>query len=134
MTSYSFEDKKLYSGKYYYKLKQIDYNGNYKYIDLNGAVDIGVPKKFILNQNYPNPCNPITKIEFQIPFESKVSLKVFDITGREVTILINGERRIPNYYTIEFDASHLSSGVYFYRLVADEYISVKKMFLIKWYN
>jgi len=131
MTSYTFEDKKLYSGKYYYKLKQIDYNGNYKYFDLNGAVEIGVPKKFILSQNYPNPCNPITNIEFQIPSASKVSLKVFDITGREVAILINGESRAANYYIVEFDASYLSSGVYFYTLITDGYIAVKKMFLIK---
>ncbi|MBE2256764.1 MAG: T9SS type A sorting domain-containing protein [Ignavibacteria bacterium] len=85
---------------------------------------------FQLNENYPNPFNPVTNISFNIPLASNVSLKVFDITGKEVSVLVN-EFKIPGTYSIQFDASALSSGVYFYRLTAGNYISTKRMLLIK---
>lgn len=129
--NYSFTDSKLISGKYQYRLKQIDNNGNFKYFELNNVVEIGIPKKYSLNQNYPNPFNPKTKIEFQIPKDSKVSLIIYDITGRQVATLINNELKKADYYSVDFNASNLASGIYFYRIISGSYIETKKMTLIK---
>ena len=102
-----------------------------------------IPKSFQLFQNYQNPFNPETKIRFDIqplnPPLSKggrglalrgVSLKIYDITGREITTLVN-ESLQPGNYEITFDGSNLSSGINFYKLIAGDFISIKKMLLIK---
>lgn len=89
-----------------------------------------VPKDFALYQNYPNPFNPATNIQFDIPKESFVSLKVFDIRGKEVKTLVNENRQAGTYY-ITFDASSLASGVYFYKLSAHDYTKTMKMVLVK---
>jgi len=83
-----------------------------------------------LLQNYPNPFNPTTKISFDVPKTGFVSLKVYDVLGKEVANLVNGVRN-PGSYIVDFNASHLSSGVYFYRIEAGEFTQVKKMLLIK---
>ncbi len=128
--NYTYVDKNLNAGSYGYRLKQIDYNGNFKYYDLQNEVNIGTPDKFALNQNYPNPFNPVTKINYDIPNDGLVSITVYDNNGREVKTIVN-EFRPAGYYTAEFDGSNLSSGIYFYRLVAGNFIAVKKMMLIK---
>jgi len=128
---YSFEDKNLNAGTYSFRLKQIDYNGNYSYHNLNGTVEIGLPAKFNLSQNYPNPFNPSTKIDFELPVESNVSLKVFDLTGKEVMNIMNNETVKAGYHTAEINAGGLSSGVYFCRLTAGKFSSVKKIILLK---
>jgi len=135
-SSYVFTDRKLNSGKYDYKLKQIDNNGNYTYYLLGGFVEVGVPAKYNLSQNYPNPFNPVTKIDYDIPFDSKVKLIVFDILGREVKNLVNGDLTKAGYYTAEFNATNLSSGAYFYRIIANgingkDFIATKKMVIVK---
>lgn len=130
-TDYSYEDKKLSVGKYQYRLKQIDNNGNFAYHSLNGYVEVGVPAKYDLSQNYPNPFNPTTKIDFQLPNDSKVSIVIYDITGKEVKTLMNNEFRKADYYTVMFNGSNLSSGVYFYRIIANKYLMTKKMVLLK---
>lgn len=89
-----------------------------------------VPERYYLYQNYPNPFNPITKMTFDIPKLGLVSLKVFDVLGREVKVILN-EIKSPGSYSIDFDASELSSGVYFYRLESKEFTDVKRMILIK---
>lgn len=89
-----------------------------------------LPESFELNQNYPNPFNPSTTINYSIPKKSKVVLKVFDVLGREVSILINSEQPQGNY-KIEFDASNMTSGVYFYRMQAGEFVKTKKMILLR---
>lgn len=131
IVQYSYEDKKLNSGKYNYRLKQIDYNGNFEYHYLIGEVDIATPKKFNVSQNYPNPFNPVTKIDFELPVDCKVTIKVYDITGREIAVLLNNELKSANYYTVDIDGSRFTSGVYFYRLTAGNFIDTKKMILIK---
>jgi hypothetical protein len=98
---------------------------------MNSAVEIAVPKKFDLSQNYPNPFNPSTKIDFELPVDCKVTLKIYDITGREIAVLLNNELRTADYYTIDFNGSSFASGVYFYRLIADKFVQVKKMVLLK---
>jgi len=129
-TEYNFEDKNLQTGKYSYRLKQIDYNGNYKYYDLTTDVSIGVPAKFVLEQNYPNPFNPSTTINFEIPNGSFVSLKVYDTNGREISSLVN-ELKNAGYYSVKFNAANLSSGIYFYKIQAGEFSAVKKLVLVK---
>ena len=114
-TNYSYEDKNLNTGKYQYRLKQIDNNGNFEYHNLNGIAEIGIPAKFNLSQNYPNPFNPTTKINFDIPNDSRVNITIYDVSGRDVRTIVN-EYKNAGYYTVQFDASGMSSGVYFYRL------------------
>ena len=87
-------------------------------------------KDYSLTQNYPNPFNPSTLISFSIPSENQVVLKIFNILGKEVAALVNEERPAGSY-TVEFNASNLSSGIYFYRLQAGSYIETKKMQLLK---
>jgi hypothetical protein len=89
-----------------------------------------VPEAFVLNQNYPNPFNPQTSIRFGLPDASNVSLKVYDLIGREVATLIN-ERLAAGYHTVSFDGSQVATGIYFYRINAGEYRDVRKMILIK---
>ena len=87
--------------------------------------------KLELSQNYPNSFNPTTKIDFTLPIDGKISLLVYDITGRLVSTLINNEYRTANYYTVEFNGSSFASGVYFYILIVDEFTDIKKMILLK---
>jgi hypothetical protein len=132
-TNYSFEDKNLQTGKYQYRLKQIDNNGNFEFHNLNGTVEIGIPAKFSLSQNYPNPFNPVTKIDFDIPKDANVKITVFDMSGREIRTLVK-EFKTAGYYTVQFDASGISSGVYFYRLMTDgdiKSVITKKLVLVK---
>jgi photosystem II stability/assembly factor-like uncharacterized protein len=88
------------------------------------------PKSFVLRQNYPNPFNPSTVIQYQIPINGMVTLKVFDILGREIKTLVN-EYKNQGTYTVLFDASKLSSGIYFYQIRSGNFISTKKMILMK---
>lgn len=126
---YSFKDEKPFGGsKFQYRLKQIDTDGQFAYSDII-EIEI-VPVKFELFQNYPNPFNPKTVIIYQLPLSSDVTLKVYDLLGREVATLVD-EYKPAGKYEAEFDASALPSGIYFYKLKAGEYTAVKKMILIK---
>jgi len=133
-TYYSYKDEKLAAVKYQYKLKQIDDNGNYKYYMLSSIVEISLPKAYRLSQNYPNPFNPITKIDYDLPFDSKVKLIIYDITGRELKVVVN-EVKTACYHTAEFNGVNLASGIYFYRMIANangkDFIVTKKMAAIK---
>jgi Secretion system C-terminal sorting domain len=117
-----------------YRLKQIDFNGNYEYFNLPGVIIIQKPVEFFAGQNYPNPSNPKTKIDYQIPFDGNVSLRVYDISGKEVSVIADGFKQA-DYYTAEFDGSNLASGVYFYRITADgeglKFTKTFKMILLK---
>ncbi|MBS1494677.1 MAG: T9SS type A sorting domain-containing protein [Bacteroidetes bacterium] len=132
--NYSFEERNLATARYNYRLKQMDFNGNFKYYDLANEVIIGVPSKFDISQNYPNPFNPSTKINFDLPFDSKVQIKVFDMTGREMYQIVN-ETRTAGYYTVQFNASALASGIYFYQINAaggnQSFVKTMKMVLVK---
>lgn len=108
--------------------------GRFAY-SLNGVVSVepkaaDIPMKYNLAQNYPNPFNPETSIKFAVPKEGFVSLKVFDITGKEVLTGVN-EVLQPGYYNVQIDASHLSSGIYFYKLSVNDFTETKKMTLLK---
>ncbi|MCA9734331.1 T9SS type A sorting domain-containing protein, partial [candidate division KSB1 bacterium] len=89
-----------------------------------------IPDHFSLEQNYPNPFNPTTTIEYALPENSEVTLKIYDVTGRVVTELIKGQQNA-GYHKVVFDASHLATGVYFFKLEANDFTNVKKLMLIK---
>ena len=131
---YSYTDSKLDAGNYTYRLKQIDYDGSFSYSKEIEA-EVKMPMSFSLAQNYPNPFNPSTKIDFSIPVDSKVMLKVYNVLGEEVTSLLNSNISAGNY-SIDFNASNLNSGVYFYRLEASgidgyHFSTIRKMILTK---
>ncbi|HEY6436739.1 MAG TPA: T9SS type A sorting domain-containing protein, partial [Ignavibacteriaceae bacterium] len=86
--------------------------------------------KFSLSQNYPNPFNPSTRINYSVPFTSFIKIKLYDILGNEVATLVN-EEKPAGVYEISFDASRLSSGVYFYQLKADSFVETRKMILLR---
>ena len=94
------------------------------------SVSGNAPKMFALGQNYPNPFNPTTVINYQVPTASYVSLKVYDMLGRDVAVLVN-ENKIAGYYTSTFDARNMPSGIYFYKMNAGNYSTVKKLILMK---
>jgi hypothetical protein len=127
--SYFFTDMSLVGGsKFQYRLKQLDYDGKYKYSN-EIEVEI-VPNQFALYQNYPNPFNPITKIRYILPKESQVVIKIYDVLGSEVTTLLN-EKKEPGVYEVELNAQSLASGAYIYRIVAGQFVETKKLVLMK---
>lgn len=97
---------------------------------VQGAMNAPVPERFVLEQNFPNPFNPLTKINYSIPNKSYVTLKIMNILGQVVATLVNG-MQAANTYSVEFDASRFSSGVYFYQIRAGNFSQTKKMLLIK---
>jgi hypothetical protein len=127
--NYSFTDANLPSGKIQYRLKQTDLTGSFVYSP-EVEVNIAAPDKFSLTQNFPNPFNPETVISFQLPSEGMVTLKVYDVLGKEVATLVN-EKKLAGKYDVKFDGSKLASGVYFYRLSANNFNAVKKFVLMK---
>ena len=126
---YSFVDKNLTGGgKYQYRLKQIDNDGRFKYSNI---IEVEVmPNENSLLQNYPNPFNPVTNFKFQIIKPGLVTLKIYDMLGKEVSTIVNEELKA-GYYSYKWDASKLASGIYFYRITAGSYTEVKKMLMIK---
>jgi photosystem II stability/assembly factor-like uncharacterized protein len=94
------------------------------------SIVTGLPQEFRLDQNYPNPFNPQTEIEYRVPGLGLVTLKVYDLLGREVATLVN-EQRQPGSYSVRFDGSRLASGIYMYRLTAGTFLDTKKMLLVK---
>jgi len=132
-TEYSYNDRPN-TGNYNYRLKQIDFNGTISYHALSNEVIVGLPTVYSISQNYPNPFNPSTKIDFELPYDSKVSILLYDISGREVGKLVN-EQLTAGYHNVQFNGSNLASGMYFYRISANggsqNFISTKKMVLIK---
>ncbi len=131
--AYSFTDKSISDGKYHYRLKQIDFDGSYTY-SKEIEVEILSPYKFKLAQNFPNPFNPSTRIQYQVSSNSHVSLKVYDVLGNEVATLVD-EYKPAGTYEVEFlssvDSQHLASGVYYCQLRANDFVITRKMLLLK---
>jgi DNA/RNA endonuclease YhcR with UshA esterase domain len=133
--SYSFVDNTIQSGKTYsYRLKQVDFNGAIAYsktINVNSTA----PTTYSLNQNYPNPFNPSTAISFSLPVNAKVTVRLFDVLGREVMTVVNNQLTSGTHtYNVKMD--RMSSGIYFYTLEAkgvdgSNFMSTKKMTLMK---
>ena len=127
--SYSFIDDKINAGKYSYRLKQIDNDGRFEYSKVV-EVDYKLTQTFELSQNYPNPFNPTTKINYTIPVDSRVQLLIYTITGELVKMLVN-EYQTAGIYTVDFDAVGLPSGIYFYKISANNFLQYKKMIVLK---
>lgn len=129
---YSFEDKTVAPGKYLYRLKQIDNDGTFKYYQEVAAEVTSLPDKMVLEQNYPNPFNPSTLIKYQLPEASNVTLKVYDMLGKEVATLVNEFQQAGSYNShFDIQSSGLASSIYIARLTAGKYIRNIKMSLLK---
>ncbi len=126
---YAFTDKNPVAGKTVYRLKQIDYDGKYEYSKEIEVLYEGV-KEFALEQNYPNPFNPTTIINYSIPEDAHVSIKVYNILGREISTLVNRDKKAGSY-SVEFNGADLASGVYIYSIKSCEYSESKRMLLLK---
>ena len=134
---YSFTDKAVSNGNYSYRLKQIDNDGKYKY---SNVIEVGfkMPALFSLAQNYPNPFNPSTVISWQLAVGSFVTLKVYDVLGNEVAVLVNEEQQ-KGKHSANFDATNnqqlttnkLSSGIYYYMLKAGAFVETRGMIYLK---
>ncbi|GBD88874.1 Ycf48-like protein precursor [bacterium BMS3Abin03] len=112
-----------------YRLKQVDFDGSYEYSKVV-EVKVNQPEGYSLQQNFPNPFNPTTKIRFTIPETGFTTLKVFDVLGNEVSTLWE-EETSPGIYEVDFNGANLSSGIYYYKLQSGSYVEVKKMILMK---
>ena len=127
---YIFTDNNVVkTGVYYYRLKQIDFDGQYAFSP-EAEADVLKPTVYYLSQNYPNPFNPSTTIEFSIPERSHVSLKVYDVLGNQVASLVDGWMEATNHQVI-FNGNNLASGIYYYTLTAGNFTSTKKLILLK---
>jgi len=132
---YSYNDLNQEAGKYLYRLKMVDKNGSFNLSDVINA-EVALPDKFELKQNYPNPFNPNTLISYNLPLDCSVKMSVYDVAGRLVKNVIN-ENQKAGYHDYNFNAGNLSSGIYFYSVVAisttgqKNFQSVKKFALIK---
>ncbi|MDR3609066.1 MAG: T9SS type A sorting domain-containing protein [Ignavibacteriaceae bacterium] len=128
-----FTDSPNMTGSISYRLKQIDYNGEFQYsneIIVQIGNDLSKTTQYQLSQNYPNPFNPATTISYSLPIDGFVSFKVFDALGREVSTLVN-ENKKAGSYSVVFDGSRLASGVYFGKLNSGRYTSSIKMIIMK---
>lgn len=127
--SYSFIDKVNSTGTYCYRLKQVDYDGTFKYSDeLN--VEVTIPIEYSLDQNYPNPFNPTTFISFSLPDRQAISIKVYDALGCEIKTLVD-EIKEAGEHSITFNASDLNSGIYFYVMRSSGFVETKKLIVVK---
>ena len=128
---YSYSDHPELSGvnQLHYRLKQVDLDGTFSYSDVV-QVTYDIPSTFVLNQNFPNPFNPSTRITYSVPKESFISIKIYDFLGREVKTLVN-DFLSTGSYDLVFDASNLPSGTYFYIMNADNFSDTKKMMILK---
>jgi hypothetical protein len=133
---YSFTDPQPLPGISYYRLRQVDTDGAIHYSDplrvdiATGVAEIQLPTSFGLSQNHPNPFNPSTVIEFTVPEQQFVSLKLFNSLGQEVRTLVS-DVRAPGRYSVTLDASGLTSGTYFYRMESGSFVESKRMVLLK---
>jgi hypothetical protein len=133
---YSYTDATASGGRWWYRLRQMDLGNSVHYSEpvpvdiVTGVKEAPVPTAFVLHQNYPNPCNPSTTIKYELPRASYVTLTVYDVLGREVATLVNGIEE-PGYKSVQWDASGVASGIYFYRLQAGDFVATKKLLLIR---
>ncbi len=128
--NYSYIDNRLISGTYHYELVQIDFDGTKANIGNVNVVVMNNPAQFVLSQNHPNPFNATTKITYSIPMKGNVSIKLYNMLGKEIETLLEENKEV-GVYSIDFDASHLANGIYFYRMEASGFTQVRKLLLLK---
>jgi hypothetical protein len=122
---YDYTDNDLSSGRYYYRLKQVDIDGRFEYSPIVSAV-LGGTEAYRLDQNYPNPFRSETILRFSIPQKAHVKLSLFDTHGRLLKVLVNGSKD-KGTHAVTVNASALTSGIYYYKLETDNFSAVKKM-------
>jgi hypothetical protein len=127
---YQFVDKKVSSGTYAYRIKQIDFDGKAEYFIANNVTVKFAVTDYQLYQNYPNPFNPTTTIKFALPEKSNVVLKIYDVLGKEISVITNNTYEAGEY-EFTFDASKLNSGIYICKLQAGNVVLTRKMILTK---
>ncbi|MCK6605503.1 MAG: T9SS type A sorting domain-containing protein [Ignavibacteriaceae bacterium] len=133
-SSYSYQDKNVQPGTYSYRLRQIDLDGTSEYSNVI-ETEVLRPNEYALNQNYPNPFNPSTKLSFSLAVDAKVTVKIFNVLGQEISTLINGNLTAGSH-NVNFNAAGLQSGVYFAKMEAkgidgSSFSDIKKMILNK---
>src|SRR4030065_2957087 len=129
-TTYAFQDNisEISAAKLYYRLKQIGFNGTIEYSD--EVTVVNQPRAYELYQNYPNPFNPSTIISYSIPRAGLVKIVIYNTLGEVIKEIVN-ENKEPGYYSVNWNAPNLNSGVYFYKLQTDRFVSINKMVLLK---
>jgi hypothetical protein len=129
-TTYSYLDNilEINTIRLFYRLKQIDFNGDVEYS--NELLILNQPKDYELYQNFPNPFNPSTSISYSIPTYGIVKISVYNALGELIKVLVN-ETKEPGYYNTKWDAENINSGVYFLKFETNNFNSTKKMLLIK---
>ncbi len=132
--SYSYTDQSVASGTYYYRLKQIDFDGSFTYSGVVEA-EVSLPTEFSLEQNYPNPFNPATSIEFSLPIDAQVRINIYNLVGENIAEIVSSSFTAGTH-EVNFNASTLTSGIYFYQLEAtgidgNIFSSIRKMTLLK---
>ena len=129
LNSYTYSEPITAAGVWYYRLRQVDYDGT---SEIHGPIEVNLSQNmdYTLDQNYPNPFNPSTTISYSIPQSGYVKLAVYNQIGEEVAQLVN-ENKEAGKYQVTFDASGLTSGVYFYKLTSGSFSDLKKMILVK---
>ena len=129
--NYTFTDATVRKGKYSYRLKQIDRDGKFQYQN-EASVIIGIePRKIVLDENFPNPFNPTTKISFMLGTTAHATLKVYDLLGKEIATLADGIFQENEIQEVNFNANNLTSGIYYYKLQSNNQTEIKKMVLMK---
>ena len=129
INAYSYSDRNVNTGSYSYRLKQIDFDGTFEYSNII-EVDVPMLKEFALDQNYPNPFNPSTTIKFSLPEASDVTLTIYNTLGQKVTELVSAKLEAGRY-SYEWNAQNVVTGMYIYELRTNNFVSVKKMVLLK---
>lgn len=127
--TYFFTDSKLANGVYYYRLKQMDYDGAFTFSD-EIVIEVDAPTEFALDQNYPNPFNPSTNINFSLADAAVVKMAVYNLLGQQVAVILD-EFREAGLHSVTFNASDLPSGTYFYTIETPQFKQTKKMLLTK---
>jgi hypothetical protein len=134
---YSYTDVSATPGTWYYRLRQVDLNGTEHFTEgVQAGTATGVegqqriPATYALDQNYPNPFNPSTVISYAVPREGFVTLNVFTVLGQLVKTLVS-EHQAAGYYQVKFDATDLPSGMYFYRITSGDFVTAKKLILLR---
>lgn len=129
LSDYSFEDKPFISGEFSYRLKQLDFDGSFSF---SNEVDVQfiTLDDFGIEQNYPNPFNPSTIIEYKLPVKSLVQIKVFDMLGKEIVILVD-EEKPEGIHEVQFNGERFASGLYIYKMIVGNFEQTRKMMLVK---
>jgi uncharacterized protein (TIGR03790 family) len=130
MHAYSYNDATVSSGTYAYRLKQMNNDGTFQYSS-EVEVMLSMPTALVLNQNYPNPFNPTTTMTFTLAEDGYTTLKIYDVLGKEIATLVSGEMKAGVMNTVTFNASKLSSGMYFSKLESHGNVQVRKLTLMK---